>query len=119
MPDKKEGKRLARAVSFRLTNIDYAAYQKKVEASGLSPSAFFRDCVLKNKTQVIAKTKASEDKQHLIYLFNKASNNLNQLAYKSNSAHLSGKVSDDTYSEILLELQHISRYMKSVLNDVD
>lgn len=115
---KKKKARLVRAVSFRLTEADHKNYLAKVEASGMKPSEFFRECVLTNKTQVIERPKTSGDKKRLLYLFNKTSNNINQLAHRANSDYLNGVVSEKTYSKMLLELEHLSRYMKAVINDV-
>ena len=106
-------------MSFGLS-ITYAdALAKKVESAGLSMSEFIREYVLNNKTTVVARTPASGDKLKLIHLFNKASNNINQLARSANIANKSGHISDVNYTEILRELQHLSRYMKGCINDVD
>lgn len=111
--------KLTKPVSFRLTEADHAAYQEKVETSGMKSSEFFRDCVLGNKTQVIARPKASVEKDQLIYLFNKASNNMNQLAHKANAAHLAGSASEATYAGILAELQSLADLMKATIKNVD
>lgn len=111
--------KLTRPVSFRLTEADHTAYLEKVAASGLKPSAFFRECVLTNRTQVVARPVASDDKKRLLYLFNKASNNLNQLAHRANSARLSGGISDAVYSEILAEINELSQAMKAAIKNVD
>ena len=87
---KGEAEKLTRPVSFRLTAADHAAYLAKVEASGLKPSEFFRECVLQNRTQIVARPKASPERGRLLYLFNKASNNINQLAHRANADHLAG-----------------------------
>ncbi|WP_434152218.1 plasmid mobilization protein (plasmid) [Methylocaldum gracile subsp. desertum] len=105
--------------SFRLSEPDADALTEKVKAAGLSISEFMREYVLLNKTSVIARRPASGDKRKLLYLFNKASNNINQLAKQVNVAHKAGDVSEDIYLEVLKELQHLSRYMKGCLNDVD
>ena len=84
MPRKP--KEPTRTVSFRLTLPDHAAYLAKASAAGVKPSKFFRDAVLTNRTQVVARVQPSSDKRRLIYLFNKASNNLNQLAHTANAA---------------------------------
>ncbi|MDO9207018.1 MAG: hypothetical protein Q7T91_02090 [Sulfuricurvum sp.] len=115
----KEKEKLAKPVSFRLTAADHAAYLEKVEASGMKASVFFRDCVLGNKTQVIARPKSSVEKDQLIYLFNKASNNMNQLAHKANAAHLAGSVSEATYTDILAELQTMADFMKASIKNAD
>lgn len=111
--------KLTKPVSFRLTAADHSAYLEKVEASGMKSSEFFRDCVLGNKTQVIARPKASVEKDQIIYLFNKASNNMNQLAYKANAAHLAGSVSEATYAEILAEIQTLAHLMKAIIKNAD
>ena len=116
---KTDSSKLTRLVSFRLTDADHQAYLEKVEASGLKPSTFFRDCVLTNKTQIIARPKSSLEKSRLLYLFNKASNNINQLAHRANSEHKGGGLSDGTYREILDALDDLSRDMKDILRRVD
>ena len=120
MPRKTApGAALTKAVSFRLTAADHASYSEKVKASGLKPAAFFREVVLTNRTQIIARQPASPDKQRLIYHANKAGNNLNQLAHRANAAHLAGQVDDSTYTAILSELQAIAGAMKQAIRDVD
>ncbi|MGV1010174.1 MAG: plasmid mobilization protein [Dermatophilaceae bacterium] len=119
-PRKPEPRaKLTRPVSFRLTAADHAAYVEKVEASGMKPSAFFRDVVLANKTQIVARAPASDDKRKLIYHANKAGNNINQLAHRAHLAHLAGQVSEATYTAILTELQLITDAMKQAIRDVD
>ncbi|MBZ2436538.1 plasmid mobilization relaxosome protein MobC [Xanthomonas perforans] len=114
-----DGRKLTRPVSFRLTDADHAAYLAKVEASGLKPSEFFRECVLQNRTQVIARVPTSTDKRRLLYLFNKTSNNINQLAHAANAAELSGKATGETYSGILAELQAIADAMREAVEHAD
>lgn len=118
-PKKDLAEQLTKPVSFRLTEADYAAYLGKVETSGMKPADFFRDCVLTNRTQIIAKPKVSTDKARLLYLFNKASNNINQLAYRANSDHAAGAVGEKTYAGILRELQTLNNYLKATLKNVD
>lgn len=109
----------SKAISFRLSEPDADALTEKVRAAGLSMSEFIREYVLLNKISVVARRPASGDKRKLLYLFNKAGNNINQLAKQVNVAHKAGAISEDTYSGILSELQHLSRYMKGCINDVD
>lgn len=116
---KADGEKLVKPVAFRLTADDYRQYEKKYLASGLSKSEFFRDCVLKNKTQVVAKEKASGDKKRLLYLVNKAGNNINQLAHRANSDHLAGVLDRGHYGQILEELQLLTRYLNATLRHVD
>lgn len=116
---KPEADKLTRPVSFRLKAADHAAYLAKVEASGMRPSAFFRDAVLANKTQVVARARANPTRARMVYLMNKASNNLNQLAHRVNADHLAGVVSQATYTSILAELQILAKSMQAVVKDAD
>ena len=116
---KGEAEKLTRPVSFRLTAADHAAYLAKASAAGVKPSEFFRDAVLTNRTQVVARVQPSSDKRRLIYLFNKASNNLNQLAHTANAAELAGTVTPATYAGILAELQMLADLMKKAIRDAD
>ncbi len=117
MPRKP--KEPTRTVSFRLALPDHAAYLAKAKAAGVKPSDFFRDAVLNNKTQIVARTPPSSDKRRLIYLFNKASNNLNQLAHTANAAELAGTVTPATYAGILAELQTLADVMKEAIRNAD
>lgn len=137
MGEKKS--KLERIVGFRLSNEDYATYSAKVAASGKSPSEYFRDCVLENTTQLVINGKAlsiaqmerraraaailvtkksrsikNDNAQQLLFIFNKASNNLNQLAKRANADHVRGILSEESYVEFLQNLQHIQRTMRGV-----
>jgi len=121
MPRAKSngGKGLGKPIAFRLSRADRAVYLEKVAASGLTQSEFFRQAVLTNRTQVIARPKASDDRKRLLYVFNKTSNNLNQIAHRANSEHVRGKLSEATYEQMLDQLQMISRYLKATLAQVE
>lgn len=116
---KKHGDEATKPVSFRLAESERLAYLAKCEAAGLSPSDFFRECVLTNKTQIVAKPKATADRCQLLFLVNKTSNNLNQLAHRANSDHLAGKLSEQKYEAILNNLELIARNLKATLGYVD
>ncbi|MFL9996465.1 plasmid mobilization relaxosome protein MobC, partial [Paraburkholderia sediminicola] len=117
MPRQKSsgGAGLGKPIAFRLPEADRAAYLEKVKASGLSQSEFFRQAVLTNRTQVIARPVASGDRKRLLYIFNKTSNNLNQIAHRANSEHVRGKLSEATYEQLLTQLQLIGQYLKATL----
>ena len=77
MPRAKSngGVRLGEPIAFRLSEADRAVYLENVAASGLTRSEFFRQAVLTNRTQGIARPKASDDRKRLLYAFNKTCNN--------------------------------------------
>lgn len=118
-PKKDEMERLGKPISFRPTKKDELIIQDKIQQSGLSSSEFFRVCVMNNKTTVLARPKKTQDKAKLLYLFNKTSNNINQIAYKANLAYVEKNINPDLYKNILLELHSLTRYMKAMMNDVE
>ena len=117
MPRKP--KEPTRTVSFRLTLPDHATYLAKASAAGVKPSEFFRDAVLTNRTQVVARVQPSSDKRRLLYLFNKTSNNMNQLAHAANAAELAVTATPATYAGILAELQAIADAMREAVEHAD
>lgn len=116
-PSTKNKSLLTKRFNCRFDDQTFNELEEKVKASGLSKSEFIRDYVLKNKTQVVARPPMTEDKKRVHFILNKTSNNINQLAKSAHIAHISGKVSDDTFSGILKELEHITQLMKLVANN--
>lgn len=71
-------------VSLRLSRDEFSPFEQQIKESKLSRSAFFRRLVLDKKNFITIEVK---DTRQLLYLFNKSSNNINQLAFKVNVAH--------------------------------
>lgn len=116
---QKTSEPLTEPFSFRLTKSEGAELRAKITASNLPRAEFLRDCVLKNKTVVVAKPKASLQKSRMQFLFNKTSNNMNQIAHVLNSANLAGTVSNPLCEKTVASLEAIARYLKTALNHVD
>jgi hypothetical protein len=110
-PVKSEAEKLNHTVAFRLTDGDFLQYRCKFSASGFTQSEFFREHVLNNTTQVVARPVASRDSMRAVFLLQKASNNVNQLAHRANSEFLTGLVSQNTYAAILDQLQQLNTFM--------
>jgi hypothetical protein len=110
-PVKSDEEKLNHTVAFRLTDGDFLRYQRKFSASGFKQSEFFREHVLCNTTQVVARPVASVDTKRAVFLLQKASNNVNQLAHRANSEYLTGQVSEHTYLAILGQLQQLNNFM--------
>ncbi|KWE97892.1 plasmid mobilization protein [Burkholderia ubonensis] len=119
MAKKKGDEELGKTISCRLTPSQTQVYMAKVRASGLTSSEFLREAVIGNRTTIVAKPKASIDRKRVLFVFNKTSNNLNQLAHRANADHVSGKLSEASYLKLLDQLQMISRYLKATLPHVD
>jgi hypothetical protein len=115
----KHKERLTEPFSFRLTEAEAQPMREKIKQSGLSATEFLRDYVLKNRITVIAKPKASLEKKRMQFVFNKAGNNLNQIAHVLNRANVTGKMNDATCKQALAAVEQISQYLRAALNHVD
>jgi len=110
-PVKSDDEKLSHTVAFRLTDGDFLAYKRKFSASGLKQSEFFREHVLNNTTQVVARPVASVDTKRAVFLLHKASNNINQLAHRANAEHLAGVLSESTFIAILGQLDQLNSFL--------
>jgi hypothetical protein len=118
-PVKSEDEKLNHTVAFRLTDGDFLTYQRKFSASGFNQSEFFREHVVCNTTQVVARPVALVDTKRAVFLLQKASNNVNQLAHRANSEYLTGLVSESTYAAILDQLEQLNNFMLSQTRGVE
>lgn len=116
-PVKPDDEKLTRTVSFRLTERDYLLYERKFAAAGVRQSQFFRDNVLINRTQVIARAPSPSTAQRAVFLLAKASNNLNQLAHRAHLAHLNGILSAAEFATITDQLQCLNSFMVDQLDE--
>lgn len=110
-PSKSDDEKLNHTVAFRLSDGDFLNYKRKFSASGLNQSVFFREHVLNNTTQVVARPVASAGARRAVFLLQKASNNVNQLAHRANAEHLSGMLSEVTFLAIVGQLEQLNRFM--------
>lgn len=101
----------SRVVSFRLNLDDYAAYKIKFNNSGLNQSEFFREHVLTNTTKVVAKEKPNVNLDRMVFLFQKTSNNINQLAHRANSENLAGVLSEETFLALSRQLEQLNSWL--------
>lgn len=106
-----------RIVSFRLTEEQYAPFADIIEKAAISQSRFFRDMTLK-KSPVFKES--SKNYEHLLFLYSKSSNNLNQLSHKVNSAYRKSEViSESLYIKVLNELALIRELLSAGVSHVD
>lgn len=145
---RSEKRTMGSAISFRLPDDKHAAYLAIAKRAGTSIGAVVRQCVIdanpqiliedgaKNRravtteemermvaaASVLKKTKppkTSEEKRRLLYLVNKTSNNMNQLAHRANAEYNAGVLSESTFQSILRGLELTTRYLKAVVRDAD
>ncbi|ENG8827670.1 hypothetical protein ABVL22_004275 [Salmonella enterica] len=102
-------------VSFRLSEDEFKPYAKILEGSTLSRSEFFRSVFLQHKFVFTLKEKPTPDFKKCVFYYNKASNNLNQLAHRVNSAHQSGIVNENLFFRLLNALIDIRNLLENGL----
>ncbi|ENG0237434.1 plasmid mobilization protein [Burkholderia multivorans] len=118
-PRKPEHEKLTRTIAWRVTEAVKHELERQYAESGLAQAEFLRELLERRKPQIIARRKPTPDLKRALFLFNKTSNNINQIAHRANTDHLEGVLSEERYRRILSELQEISAYMKSVIKDAD
>lgn len=105
-----------RVLTCRVPHEDFEKLEKMISEAGMSKSEYFREVVINKKAEINVTVK---DMQSLIFYYNKASNNLNQLAHKTNSAHLEGRISESLYGRILNNLIDIRTLLLRGVEDAD
>ena len=110
-PDKDDGEKLSQTLAFRLSDSEYAKYEQKIAAAGLSKSQFFREHILNNTTEVVAAEKTPTDSMRALHYLKKSSNNINQLAKLANRENLKGTIDELTMLSILDNLQSLKSYL--------
>lgn len=105
--------------SFRLTEDEANIFEEKIAASQLTKSQFFREVFIKSNVNLTLKSAPSKDYQRLLFLVNKSSNNLNQIAHKINAYHMQGRISDSLYKKFLNNLINIRDLLLSGISDAD
>lgn len=102
---------------FRLEKSEGEMYDAKLNELGLTRSEFFRQAFRNLNVTFQA---PSKDYERLLFIFNKSSNNLNQLTHRVHSAHLkSGVISATLYIKLLNELVLIRELLKAGASDAD
>lgn len=69
------------------------------------------------QTKTAESDESREARRRLLFLANKTSNNVNQLAHRANAAHQARTIDAHTYEAILYELQRLSDAMKGAIGD--
>ncbi|EBI4219276.1 TPA: plasmid mobilization relaxosome protein MobC [Salmonella enterica subsp. enterica serovar Paratyphi B] len=94
-------------IGLRLTEEEFAKYEPVIAATGVSKSEFFR-LLITGKFDPNVHNKIKKDNhREMLRLFNKASNNLNQIAKKINTEYRNGFISENTYLRYLNVLINI------------
>ncbi|EEQ7690655.1 relaxosome protein [Escherichia coli] len=95
-------------ISLRLTDEEYLPFHEYLTSFEVSRSEFFRMVILNRLDDIpTLKQKRQPDYSELLRLFNKSSNNINQIAKKINTEYRNGFISENTYLRYLNVLINI------------
>ncbi len=102
-------------IQLKLTPSEFKPYKALLDSSGLKRAALFKKIVL-NRVVEISETKESPEKERVIFLANKTSNNINQIAKNINQAYRGGVVSEHLYRQTLNNLIALEKLFSGALN---
>lgn len=105
-----------RVLTCRVSHEDFEKLEQMIADAGMSKSEYFRDVVINQKAEINVIVK---DMQSLIFYYAKASNNLNQIAHKANSAHFDNRISDSLYGRVLNALIDVRNILLRGVEDAD
>lgn len=91
-------------VSFRLPEKNHLDFSQKAAQADMTLTDFLKEAIINNKSIVMKREKEDKDKQHLLFLFSKTSNNLNQLAHRAHIDNQRGVLSMRHYQQLTAQL---------------
>ncbi|AIW17486.1 plasmid mobilization protein [Vibrio tubiashii] len=106
---KKDNENKDEVITFRLTAEQYAPFKKQIEDNNTNKSSFFRQLTLANQHFVVESKELPKDTARLLFLANKVSNNLNQLAKRVHQSHRADVVDKNLYIRTLNTLQDLQK----------
>lgn len=107
-------------VGFRLTEVEYEKFAAKAATANMALTEYLRNAILSDNTIIKAKPpKLSKDRKEMFYIFNKTSNNLNQLAYLANTHNKLGTLTDKNHQSILANLITIRNIFAAKMKEID
>ncbi|MBU4630939.1 molybdopterin-guanine dinucleotide biosynthesis protein MobC (plasmid) [Pseudomonas sp. BF61] len=104
---------------FRTNEEDGAEIKKKLKAAKMSVSEFLRDVFLNSKVIFNVKEAKPFDYHKLLFVYNKSSNNINQLAHRINHAHRVGIINEELYRKLINPLVNIESLLRAGLDNAN
>lgn len=102
-------------ISIRLTDEEYQPFKELLEHTDIGKSEFFRALILNRISELPVKPKSTTDYKRCLFLMNKTSNNLNQIAHRLNLDHNKGIISSSLYERALNTLINIRDLLQGAL----
>ncbi|EJE8675704.1 relaxosome NikA [Vibrio parahaemolyticus] len=94
-------------VQARLTPKEYEPFKRIIEITGIKKATLIKKVILLNQHNVdisVGKTEETEAQRRLIFLANKTSNNINQIAKRLHQAYRGEVITERNYLRIMNDL---------------
>lgn len=105
-------------VQAKLTPKEYEPFKRIIDVTGMKKATLFKKVILSNQNNAVVSVGNSEEKEaqrRLVFLANKASNNINQIAKRLHQAYRGEVVSERSYIKIMNDLVGVrSAFEKSI-----
>ncbi|EPN0316314.1 plasmid mobilization relaxosome protein MobC [Vibrio vulnificus] len=101
-------------IMFKITKEQFAKYEPIINALDVYRATFFKHLLL-NKNYTYKESNKAEIKR-MLFLVNKTSNNINQIAHRLNADNLSGIISQRTYGTAINELITIKQQLERIID---
>lgn len=103
----RESRGKSKVVTLRLKEDEYARFEYIIKETGISKSDFFRLLIMGQFNPDKHNQVKKDNNRKLLFYFNKASNNLNQITKRLNTDHKNGILSEAAYLRYLNTLVNI------------
>ena len=116
MKEKKRRENRPHRLSIRLTDSEYAPFRKAMELTNTPASEYLRLHLTGKLTPIMPSEVNKKEIKELIRLFNKTSNNINQIAKRFNTLAKEGTI---TSRQAMLALNTLNRISDNLLIGIE
>ncbi|MBS0044830.1 hypothetical protein KFE26_21420 [Shewanella sp. M16] len=103
-------------IQIKLTPTEFKPYGELLAVTGLKSATLFKKILLSREVELAIDKNANVDRKRLVFLANKASNNINQIAKSLHQAHRGGIVNERVYVETLNNLISLEKLFSGALD---
>ena len=103
-------------IQFKITPSEYVPYDNILVATGMTRAALFKMIVLNKEVVLKLGNEGKEERDRLVFLSNKASNNINQIAKNVNQAYRGGVINESLYVQTLNNLISLEKLFSGAID---
>ncbi|WP_299496401.1 hypothetical protein [uncultured Shewanella sp.] len=103
-------------IQVKLTPTEFKPFGDILESTNLKRGTLFKKVILSREIEIAVNNKNNPDKERVVFLANKASNNINQIAKSINQAYRGGIVNERLYIETLNKLISLEKLFSGAID---